>query len=79
LTLLISEWYGFVPKAIAGRKDAKVNGIAEGYVGNKKLSLEKILKDLKEGKDHLRSEIAMRARIMPYQQFFKKIYDLRAA
>jgi hypothetical protein len=27
-------------------------------VGNKELSLEKILKDLKKGKDHLRSELA---------------------
>jgi hypothetical protein len=29
LTHLISEWYGFVPKAIAGSKDAKVKGVAE--------------------------------------------------
>jgi hypothetical protein len=57
LTHLISEWYGFVPKVIAGDKDAKVKGVAEGYVGNKELSLAKILGDLKEGKDHLRSEL----------------------
>jgi hypothetical protein len=58
LTHLISEWYDFVPKAIAGSKDAKAKSVAAGYIGNKELSLEKILKDLKEGKDHLRSEIA---------------------
>ena len=57
LTHLISEWYGFVPKIIAGNKDAKVKGVAEGYVGNKELSLVKILADLKEGKNHLRSEL----------------------
>lgn len=57
LTHLISEWYGFVPKIIAGSKDAKVKGVAEGYVGNKELSLERIMKDLKEGKEHLRSEL----------------------
>jgi hypothetical protein len=57
LTHLISEWYGFVPKAIAGSKDAKVKGVAEGYVGNKELKLEKILKDLQEGKKHLHSEL----------------------
>ena len=58
LTHLISEWYGFVPKVVAGDKDAKVKGVPEGYVGNKELSLTKILADLKEGKDHLRSELA---------------------
>jgi hypothetical protein len=57
LTHLVSEWYGFVPKAIAGDKDAKVKGMPEGYVGNKELSLAKILKDLEEGKAHLRSEL----------------------
>lgn len=57
LTHLISEWYGFVPKIIAGDKDAKVKGVPEGYVGNKDLSLDQIMKDLKEGKDHLRKEL----------------------
>ncbi len=57
LTHLISEWYGFVPKIIAGDKDVKVKGVAEGYVGNKELSLAKIMTDLKEGKEHLRSEL----------------------
>ena len=58
LTHLISEWYGFVPKIIAGDKDAKVKGVPEGYVGNKDLSLDQIMKDLKEGKDHLRKELS---------------------
>lgn len=57
LTHLISEWYGFVPKIIAGDKDAKVKGVPEGYVGNKDLNLDQIMKDLKEGKDHLRKEL----------------------
>ena len=57
LTHLISEWYGFVPKIIAGDKDAKVKGVPEGYVGNKDLSLDQIMKDLEEGKDHLRAEL----------------------
>jgi hypothetical protein len=57
LTHLISEWYGFVPKAIAGSKDAKVKGVPEGYVGNMDLSLDQIMKDLKEGKDYLRKEL----------------------
>lgn len=58
LTHLISEWYGFVPKIIAGDKDAKVKGVPEGYVGKMDLSLDQIMKDLKEGKDHLRSELS---------------------
>ena len=57
LTHLISEWYGFVPRIIAGDKDAKVKGVPEGYVGNKDLSLDQIMKDLKDGKDHLRKEL----------------------
>lgn len=57
VTHLISEWYGFVPKIIAGDKDAKVKGVPEGYVGNKDLNLDQIMKDLKEGKDHLRKEL----------------------
>ncbi len=57
LTHLISEWYGFIPKTIAGDKDAKVKGVPEGYVGNMDLSLEEIMKDYKEGKDYLRKEL----------------------
>jgi hypothetical protein len=57
LTHLVSEWYGFIPKAVAGDKDAKVRGVPEGYVGNKELSLKKILSDHTEGKDYLRSEL----------------------
>lgn len=58
LTHLVSEWYGFIPKIVAGDKDAKIKGKPEGYEGNKKLSLAEILTDLKEGKDFLRSELA---------------------
>ena len=58
LTHLVSEWYGFVPKIIAGDKDAKVKGVAEGYIGNKELSMAKIMADLKEARDYLRSELA---------------------
>ena len=57
VTHLISEWYGFVPKIIAGDKDAPVKGVPEGYVGNKDLSLETIMKDYNEGKKHLLAEL----------------------
>jgi uncharacterized damage-inducible protein DinB len=57
LTHLISEWYGFIPKIIAGDKDAPVNGVPEGYIGNKDLSLEDILKDYEEGKKHLLEQL----------------------
>ena len=53
MTHLISEWYGFIPKAIAGDKDAKVKGVPEGYVGNMDLSLKEIMDDYKEGKEYL--------------------------
>ena len=58
LTHLISEWYGFIPTIVAGDRNAKVKGVPEGYVGNKELSLKKILADLQEGKEHLRSELS---------------------
>lgn len=57
LTHLISEWYGFVPKIIAGDKDAPVKGVPEGYVGNADLSLEDIMKDYNEGKKHLLDQL----------------------
>ena len=57
VTHLISEWYGFIPKIIAGDKDASVKGVPEGYVGNKDLSLETIMQDYNEGKNHLRAEL----------------------
>ncbi len=57
VTHLISEWYGFVPKIIAGDKDLPVKGVPEGYVGNKDLSLETIMKDYNEGKKHLLAEL----------------------
>ena len=53
LTHLISEWYGFIPKIIAGDKDAQVKGVPEGYVGSTDLSLEDLMKDYKEGKEYL--------------------------
>jgi len=57
VTHLISEWYGFVPKIIAGDKDAPVKGVPEGYVGNTDLSLEDIMKDYYEGKKHLLDQL----------------------
>jgi hypothetical protein len=57
VTHLISEWYGFVPKIVAGDKDAKVKGVPEGYVGNKDLSLEEIMKDYEKGKKHLLEQL----------------------
>ena len=57
VTHLISEWYGFVPKIIAGDKDAPVKGVPEGYVGNADMSLEEIMKDYNEGKKHLLEQL----------------------
>ena len=57
LTHLVSEWNGFIPKIIAGDKDAVVKGVPEGYVGNKDLSLDQIMKDLNAGRDSLRAEL----------------------
>ena len=51
---LIGEWYGFVPKIIAGDKDLEV----EGYAGTENKSLEEIKKDLAEGQKHLVAELA---------------------
>jgi DinB superfamily len=57
VTHLISEWYGFIPKIIAGDKDAPVKGVPEGYVGNPDMSLEDMMKDYNEGKKHLMKEL----------------------
>ena len=57
VTHLISEWYGFIPKIIAGDKDAPVKGVPEGYVGNADMSLEEIMKDYNEGKKHLLEQL----------------------
>ena len=46
---LIGEWYGFVPKILAGDKDIEV----AGYAGTEGKSLEEIKKDLAEGQKHL--------------------------
>lgn len=50
---LIGEWYGFIPKLIAGDKDAEV----PGYAGCEGKSLEEIKKDLEEGKKHLMAQL----------------------
>lgn len=57
LTHLISEWYGFIPKIIAGDKDAEVKGVPEDYVGNKDLSLERLMEDYEKGKKHLLAKL----------------------
>ena len=51
---LIGEWYGFVPKILAGDKDLEV----EGYAGTENKNLEEIKKDLAEGQKHLVAELA---------------------
>ncbi len=50
---LIGEWYGFIPKILAGDKDLEV----EGYSGAEGKSLEQIISDLAEGKKHLLTEL----------------------
>lgn len=57
LTHLVYEWNGFIPKIVAGDKDAKVKGVPEGYVGNKELTLEDIMKDIAEGKKYLLEQL----------------------
>lgn len=51
---LIGEWYGFVPKILAGDKDLEV----EGYAGTEGKSLDEIKADLAEGQKHLVAELA---------------------
>ena len=50
---LIGEWYGFIPKTLAGDKDLEV----EGYSGAEGKSLEQIISDLAEGQNHLLTEL----------------------
>jgi len=50
---LIGEWYGFIPKSLAGDKDLEV----EGYSGTEGKSLEQIISDLAEGQKHLLTEL----------------------
>jgi len=50
---LIGEWYGFIPKTLAGDKDLEV----EGYSGAEGKSLEQIISDLAEGQNHLLNEL----------------------
>lgn len=51
---LIGEWYGFVPKILAGDKNLEV----EGYAGTEGKSLDEIKADLAEGQKHLVAELA---------------------
>lgn len=46
---LIGEWYGFVPKIVAGDKDAEV----PGYAGAEGKNLEEIMADYEAGKAEL--------------------------
>jgi len=50
---LIGEWYGFVPKILAGDKDLEV----KGYSGAEGKSLEEIMSDLAEGQKHLMAQL----------------------
>ena len=50
---LIGEWYGFIPKSLAGDKDLEV----EGYSGAEGKSLEQIISDLAEGQNHFLTEL----------------------
>jgi uncharacterized damage-inducible protein DinB len=50
---LIGEWYGFIPKILAGNKDLEV----EGYAGAEGKSLEQIMGELAEGQKHLLAEL----------------------
>jgi hypothetical protein len=57
LTHLVYEWNGFIPRIVAGDKDAKVKGVPEGYIGNQDLSLEDILRDIADGKIFLLEQL----------------------
>ena len=46
---LIGEWYGFIPKIVAGSKDAEV----EGYAGTEGKSWDEIKVDYEAGKANL--------------------------
>jgi uncharacterized damage-inducible protein DinB len=50
---LIGEWYGFIPKILAGDKNLEV----EGYSGTEGKSLEQIISDLAEGQKHLLAKL----------------------
>ena len=50
---LIGEWYGFIPKSLAGDKDLEV----EGYSGTEGKSLEQIISDIAKGQNHLLTEL----------------------
>lgn len=50
---LIGEWYGFIPKIIAGDKDAE----AEGYDAKPDKSLGDLMKDYEKGKKDLMAKL----------------------
>jgi len=50
---LLGEWYGFIPKILAGDKNLEV----KGYSGAEGKSLEQIMSDVAEGQKHLLSEL----------------------
>ncbi len=49
VTHLIGEWYGFIPKIIAGDKDAKT----DSYEAKPGMSLKDLMKDYEKGKKDL--------------------------
>ena len=57
LTHLVYEWNDFIPKIVAGDKDAKVKGVPKDYIGNKDLILEDIMIDVAEGKIFLLEQL----------------------
>jgi uncharacterized damage-inducible protein DinB len=50
---LIGEWYGFIPKIIAGNKDAE----AGGYEAKPDMSLADLMKDYEKGKKDLMAKL----------------------
>lgn len=53
LTHLSSELHAFVPKIVKGDKEYTPKGWPSDYVGNTSYSLEKIMGDIKVGKENL--------------------------
>ncbi len=53
LTHLSQEWNVGVTRAVKGDPTLKIPGWPDDYVGNKSYSLDKIMKDLKEGREKL--------------------------
>lgn len=53
LTHLSSELNSFIPKIVKGDKNYEPKGWPKDYVGNKGYSLEKIMKDIEDGKKNV--------------------------